>query len=595
MSIERILQHFERTGESFFSKEEFGKKLRTGKKLRIKYGVDVTAPSLHIGHGVNLWLMRYMQNLGHKVVFLIGDFTTRIGDPTGRNDARPVIPRDEIEKNAEEFIKQARMILRFDDPDLIEVRRNSEWYDKMPVQELMNLLAMVTHAKLVSRDMFQKRIEENKDIYMHELLYPVLQGYDSVMVNADLTIIGSDQLFNEMMGRFFQEKMGQTPQTVITTKITPGIDGKAKQSKSLGNYIGLGHSPRDKFGRIMSIPDELIAEYFRIYTDMPLEEIERMGEEIEKHPRNAKVKLAYALVGRYHGHEIAAWEREWFENTISKGKNGCLRVGAAIGTGDSNFERAEALIAAEADIIVVDTAHGHAKGVIDMVKKLRRLGGSTQIIAGNIATGDAAKALIDAGVDAVKVGIGPGSICTTRIVAGVGVPQLTAILNVAKAAIRHNIPVIADGGIRNSGDFAKAIAAGADCVMLGGLFAGTDEAPGEIILYQGRSYKSYRGMGSVGAMVKGSADRYFQAGVSESRKLVPEGIEGRVPYKGPMGAVIHQLVGGLRAAMGYTGSHTIAEMKQKAKFIRMTSAGYRESHVHDVTITREAPNYRTES
>lgn len=319
MSAETIIKHFERTTESFFSQEEFRKKLRSGKKLRIKYGVDVTAPLLHTGHAVNLWLMRYLQNLGHKVIFLIGDFTTRIGDPTGRNDQRPVIPRDEIEKNAEAFIQQARMVLRFDDPALIEVRRNSEWFDKMTAQELMNLLSMVTHARLISRDMFQKRIDEDKDIYMHEMLYPVLQGYDSVAVKSDLTIIGSDQLFNEMMGRFFQEKTGQAPQTIITTKITPGIDGKAKQSKSLGNFIGLGHSPRDKFGRVMSIPDHLISEYFRIYTDVPLDEIERMSGEIEKRPREAKIKLAYALVGRYHGHEIAVWEREWFENTISKG------------------------------------------------------------------------------------------------------------------------------------------------------------------------------------------------------------------------------------------------------------------------------------
>jgi IMP dehydrogenase len=217
-----------------------------------------------------------------------------------------------------------------------------------------------------------------------------------------------------------------------------------------------------------------------------------------------------------------------------------------------------------------------------------------EVIAGNVATADAAKALIDAGADAIKVGIGPGSICTTRVVAGVGVPQLTAIMDVAEACARQGIPVIADGGIRYSGDLGKAIAAGADVVMLGSMFAGTDEAPGEMILYQGRSYKSYRGMGSVGAMTQGSADRYFQGKVKDSQKLVPEGIEGRVPYKGPMGAVVHQLTGGLRAAMGYTGSKTIDEMKDKAQFVRMTGAGYRESHVHDVAITQEAPNYRQE-
>lgn len=273
-----------------------------------------------------------------------------------------------------------------------------------------------------------------------------------------------------------------------------------------------------------------------------------------------------------------------------------LRVGAAIGTGPQNLERAQALADAELDVLVVDTAHGHSKGVLGMVEEVRKLrGNQMQIIAGNIATGAAAKALIEAGADAVKVGIGPGSICTTRIVAGVGVPQLTAIMDVAEEAAKHGVPVIADGGIKFSGDYAKAIAAGADLAMMGSAFAGTDEAPGEIILYQGRSYKSYRGMGSVGAMVKGSADRYFQAGVTQSNKLVPEGIEGRVPYKGPVGNVIHQMVGGLRAAMGYTGNKTIAEMKANAQFVRMTGAGYKESHAHNITITREAPNYRTEN
>ncbi|MFN7112903.1 MAG: tyrosine--tRNA ligase [Alphaproteobacteria bacterium] len=317
--IDHILLNFDRTSEQFFSKDEFRAKLRSGKKLRIKYGVDVTAPTLHIGHAVNLWLMRYLQSMGHKVVFLIGDFTTRIGDPDGRLDTRPIIPREEIDKNAEEFIQQAKMVLRFDDPELIEVRRNSEWYDKMGTDEFLRLASMVTHARLISRDMFQLRIDSGREIYMHEILYPVLQGYDSVMVESDLTIIGSDQLFNEMMGRFFQEKFDQKPQTIITTKITQGIDNKHKQSKSLGNYIGLAHSPRDKFGRVMSIPDALIGEYFRVYTDVPLEEVDRICEQIAHSPREAKVKLAYAIVGRYHGHEAAVLEREWFEKTVSKG------------------------------------------------------------------------------------------------------------------------------------------------------------------------------------------------------------------------------------------------------------------------------------
>jgi IMP dehydrogenase len=289
-------------------------------------------------------------------------------------------------------------------------------------------------------------------------------------------------------------------------------------------------------------------------------------------------------------------EKSQLHPNATKDSKDRLRVGAAVGTGVFNgIERAAILAEAGLDVVVVDTAHGHSKSVIDTVAQIRKDNKDLQIIAGNIATADAALALIKAGANAVKVGIGPGSICTTRVVAGVGVPQLTAIMDVASVCHKRGIPVIADGGIKYSGDFAKAIAAGADAAMMGGVFAGTDEAPGEVILYQGRSYKSYRGMGSVGAMSQGSADRYFQAGVTQSNKLVPEGIEGRVPYKGPVSAVIHQMVGGLRAAMGYTGCATVAEMKDRAEFVRMTGAGYKESHVHDVTITREAPNYRTES
>ncbi|MGH6976639.1 MAG: IMP dehydrogenase, partial [Stellaceae bacterium] len=250
------------------------------------------------------------------------------------------------------------------------------------------------------------------------------------------------------------------------------------------------------------------------------------------------------------------------------------------------------LFDAGVDVLVVDTAHGHSSRVLDTVNRIRKLSNYTQIVAGNIATADGADALIDAGADAVKVGIGPGSICTTRIVAGVGVPQLTAIVDVVEVCRKKDVPVIADGGVKFSGDLAKAIAAGADCVMLGSLFAGTDESPGEVFLYQGRSYKSYRGMGSVGAMARGSADRYFQQEVQNELKLVPEGVEGRVPHKGPVANVVHQLVGGLKAAMGYTGNRTIAEMQRNCKFVRITGAGLRESHVHDIAITRESPNYR---
>ena len=270
---------------------------------------------------------------------------------------------------------------------------------------------------------------------------------------------------------------------------------------------------------------------------------------------------------------------------------GRLRVGAAIGVGEGSEERAEALIEAGVDVLVVDTAHGHSQGVLDRVKWVKKQYPKTQVIGGNIATAAAAKALYDHGADGVKVGIGPGSICTTRIVAGVGVPQVTAIQNVSDALKGTGIPMIADGGVRFSGDISKAIAAGADCVMLGGLFAGTEEAPGEIELFQGRSYKSYRGMGSLGAMQQGSSDRYFQEAEMNSDKLVPEGVEGRVPYKGSVLAVIHQLMGGLRASMGYLGCGTITQMRERAEFVEITSSGIKESHVHDVQITKEAPNY----
>jgi IMP dehydrogenase len=274
-----------------------------------------------------------------------------------------------------------------------------------------------------------------------------------------------------------------------------------------------------------------------------------------------------------------------------KDEQGRLRVAAATSVGDEGFERTERLIAAGCDLIVVDTAHGHSARVLEAVTRIKRLSNRVQVIAGNVATSDGTKALIDAGADAVKVGIGPGSICTTRIVAGVGVPQLTAIMDAVDEARKRDIPAIADGGIKFSGDIVKALAAGADCVMVGSLLAGTDESPGETYLYQGRTYKAYRGMGSVGAMARGSADRYFQQEVKDQLKLVPEGIEGQVPYKGPVGAVLHQLVGGLRAGMGYLGARTLADLREKARFIRISPAAARESHTHGVSITREAPNY----
>jgi IMP dehydrogenase len=275
-----------------------------------------------------------------------------------------------------------------------------------------------------------------------------------------------------------------------------------------------------------------------------------------------------------------------------KDSKGRLRVGAAIGPGTDRGERAAALVAAGVDVLVVDTAHGHSKGVIDAVRATKRECPGVELIAGNVATADAAEALVDAGADCIKVGIGPGSICTTRVVAGIGVPQITAISDCARVCDRRGIPVIADGGVKYSGDVAKAIAAGASSVMVGSLFAGTDEAPGEIVLYQGRSYKQYRGMGSIGAMKRGSKDRYGQGGTADE-KLVPEGIEGRVPHRGSLSSILHQLIGGLQSGMGYTGCRTISELQTKARFIRITSQGLRESHVHDVMITEEAPNYRS--
>ncbi|MFC3097638.1 IMP dehydrogenase [Alteraurantiacibacter palmitatis] len=297
---------------------------------------------------------------------------------------------------------------------------------------------------------------------------------------------------------------------------------------------------------------------------------------------------AYHCVGLITVKDI---EKAVLHPDATKDGTGRLRVAAATTIGDKGFARTEALVDAECDVIVIDTAHGHNKDVARAVERVKKLSNAVQVIAGNVATAEATKALVDAGADAVKVGIGPGSICTTRIVAGVGVPQLTAIMEAASAA--GDVPVIGDGGLRTSGDAAKALAAGASAVMIGSLLAGTEEAPGETFLYQGRAYKAYRGMGSVGAMARGSADRYFQQDIKDQMKLVPEGIEGQVPYKGPARDVVHQLVGGIKAAMGYTGSATIAELKERARFIRITNAGLSESHVHDVSITREAPNYPT--
>ncbi len=316
-AVVSLLKSLDRTTEETIGRQDLIERLCSGKKLRMKYGVDLTAPLLHIGHAVNLWMYRALQEQGHKVLFLLGDFTTTIGDPTGRSKTRPVLSKEEIEKNANEFLRQVSMVL-LQDPEVFEVRRNSEWFAKMSAAELLSILSTVTHDRLISRDMFQRRIAEGASIAMHEMLYPVLQGYDSVMLESDLTIVGSDQLFNEQMGRFFQEKHGQAPQVLMTSVVTPGIDGKEKQSKSLGNYVGLGHSAREKYGRLMSIPDGLIESYLHVYTDISLEKIAQLKPEIESHPMKVKHLLAQSIVARYHGEQAALEEQAWFDSTFSQ-------------------------------------------------------------------------------------------------------------------------------------------------------------------------------------------------------------------------------------------------------------------------------------
>jgi IMP dehydrogenase len=348
---------------------------------------------------------------------------------------------------------------------------------------------------------------------------------------------------------------------------------------------------------------------FEIHLDQPVQAIMTPRERLVTVPEGASVEDAKALLRAHRLERVLVVDADFHMRGLitvkditkatehpdaNKDEAGRLRVGAAVGVGVGTEERVNLLIEAGVDVIVVDTAHGHSQGVLDRVRWVKRNFPQVEVIGGNIATVEAALALVDMGADAVKVGIGPGSICTTRIVAGVGVPQITAIQNVAEALKGTGVPMIADGGVRYSGDIAKAIAAGADTVMLGGLLAGTEEAPGEVELYQGRSYKSYRGMGSLGAMQAGSSDRYFQEGTANVDKFVPEGIEGRVPYKGPVLAVIHQLMGGLRSSMGYLGCASIPEMHERAAFVEITAAGVRESHVHDVQITKEAPNYHVE-
>ena len=384
-----------------------------------------------------------------------------------------------------------------------------------------------------------------------------------------------------------------------------------RQVAALSDDLGVSGFPVVESGKVVGIVTGRDLR-FESRWDLPVRDIMTPRERLITVPEGTTPEEAKALLNR-HKLERLLVVNDAFElrglitvKDITKQLNfpnaardtsGHLRVGAAVGVGEGTEERVEALVRAGVDAIVVDTAHGHSKGVIDRVRWVKQHYPQVQVIGGNIATGAAARALADAGADAVKVGIGPGSICTTRVVAGVGVPQITAISDVAQALQGSGVPLIADGGVRYSGDIAKALAAGASTIMMGGMFAGTEEAPGEVILFQGRSYKSYRGMGSIGAMQKGSADRYFQetqSGNPNADKLVPEGIEGRVPYKGSVVAILYQLAGGIRASMGYCGCATIADMQQKAEFVQITAAGMRESHVHDVQITKEAPNYRVE-
>jgi IMP dehydrogenase len=366
----------------------------------------------------------------------------------------------------------------------------------------------------------------------------------------------------------------------------PVVEGNGKPGKLVGiltnRDVRFARDPRQSVRELMT-KERLVT----VRENVPMQEAKQLLHQhrIEK---LLVVDQAYRCVGLITVKDIEKAQK--YPNAC-KDERGRLRVAAATNVGEEGVARAITLLEAECDVIVVDTAHGHSQGVLDTVARIKRESNYAQVVAGNVATGDGAKALIDAGADAIKVGIGPGSICTTRIVAGVGVPQLTAVMDAAEAARKQGVPVIADGGIKYSGDLAKAIAAGADCAMVGQLLAGTDESPGEVFLFQGRSYKGYRGMGSLGAMARGSADRYFQAEVKDTLKLVPEGVEGQVPYKGPAGAVVHQIIGGLRAAMGYTGCATIADFHAKAEFVRITNAGINESHVHGVVVTRESPNY----
>ncbi|MBB3521373.1 IMP dehydrogenase [Rhizobium sp. BK456] len=392
---------------------------------------------------------------------------------------------------------------------------------------------------------------------------------------------------------------------MVVNPVTIGPEAKLAEALGLMKSHGISGIPVvEKSGRLVGILTNRDVRFAsdpeqKIHELMTKDNLVTVKESVDQqeakrllHSHRIEKLLVIDTEGRCVGLiTVKDIEKSQLNPNASKDAQGRLRAAAAISVGDDGFERAERLIEAGVDLLVVDTAHGHSQRVLDAVTRVKKLSNSVRIMAGNVATYDGTRALIDAGADAVKVGIGPGSICTTRIVAGVGVPQLAAIMSAVQAAQAQDVPVIADGGIKFSGDLAKAIAAGASAVMIGSLLAGTDESPGEVYLYQGRSFKAYRGMGSVGAMARGSADRYFQAEVRDTLKLVPEGIEGQVPYKGPVSAVVHQLAGGLKAAMGYVGGKDLKDFQERATFVRISGAGLRESHAHDVTITRESPNY----
>jgi len=438
----------------------------------------------------------------------------------------------------------------------------------------------------------------------HQLAIAMAQAGGIGVLHKNMTI--AEQAAEVRRVKKFESGMVSDPLTVhpdqtladaLRIKAETGFSGMPVVERDTGKLVGI-LTNRDV--RFASNPNTPISELMTKNTaDMPLITVKEGvdGDEARRLLHQYRIERLlvvdddYRCVGLITVKDMEKEER--FPNAC-KDEQGRLRVAAAVGVGDSGKERAAALLEAGCDVLVVDTAHGHSQGVLTTVSEIKKLSNYAQVVAGNVATPDGAKALIDAGADCIKIGIGPGTICTTRMVAGVGMPQFTAVLESSEACREAGVPCIADGGIKYSGDIAKALAAGATAVMIGSLFAGTDESPGEVLLFQGRSYKAYRGMGSLGAMARGSADRYFQEEVSDKLKLVPEGVEGRVPYKGPIGTVIHQLIGGLRAAMGYTGAATLAELQANVKFRRITNAGLRESHVHDITITREAPNYRAD-